>query len=70
MQIDVSKLIEILQATIEFENDLQYKFDQNKIDELDDFEPKAKIDADGNLQIETGSVAEIKAKYQNSKADD
>jgi len=27
LKIDVSKLVEILQATIEFENDIQKKFD-------------------------------------------
>jgi hypothetical protein len=55
-----------LQATIEFENDLQDKFDQNKLDELDDYEPQVKVGSDGNVEVDTGSVAEIKAKYSNT----
>jgi vacuolar protein sorting-associated protein 53 len=35
-EIDVSKLIEILQATIDFENDLQTKFDNNNLSNLKD----------------------------------
>lgn len=42
-QIDVSKLIEILQATIEFEDNLQKKFDENRLDELEDIQPSSSI---------------------------
>ena len=62
-QIDVSKLIEVMQSTIEFETDLQSKFDSNNFSSLDDFEPQIKIGA--QVQIEAGSAKEIAAKYKN-----
>ena len=64
-QIDVSKLIEVMQSTIEFETDLQNKFDSNNFAALDDFESNIKIGA--QVQIESGSAKEIAAKYKNNQ---
>lgn len=62
--IDVSKLIEILQATIEFEDDIQTKFDANKLNELKDIEPQIKVDSHGRVEVESGSAKEIAMKYK------
>ena len=63
LKIDVSKLVEILQATIEFENDIQKKFDQD-LDELDDYEAgHVSIGQGGKVDIETGTADEIRKKY-------
>ena len=68
--IDVSKLIEVMQSTIEFEQDLQSKFDSNTFDQLDDFEPSIKIGDSGRVEIESGSAKEIALKYKNNVNND
>ena len=63
LKVDVSKLIEILQATIEFENDVQFKFDQGNPDDLDDHDSGVvKIGDGGQVDVQTGSAAEIKVR--------
>lgn len=61
LKIDVGKLIEVLLATIEFENDVQERFDSNR--DLPDEQAVVKIGAGGRVEVESGSVDEIKRKY-------
>jgi len=68
-KIDVSKLIEILQSIIEFEDDLQEKFDSNRFDELEEFENQVKIGSGGQVQIDSGSAKEITMKYKKQAKD-
>lgn len=67
--IEVSKLIEILQATIDFETDLQNKFEQNKLQDLMEFDRKVAFGNDGKVEIESGSAKEIAAKYKQVESD-
>lgn len=62
-KIDVSKLIEVLQATIDFEVDLQNKFEKNQ--DFKEEQRNISIGEGGHVQIESGSAKEIAAKYAN-----
>jgi len=68
LKIDVSKLIEVLQSISEFEDDLQEKFDKNKLDDLEEFESHVKVGDGGEVQIDSGSAKEIASRYKNKFA--
>lgn len=64
-KIDVSKLIEILQATTEFEEDLRAKFEYNR--ELQDDQRVVNFGDDGKVNVESGSAKEIAARYKQQE---
>mmetsp|Transcript_1002 Transcript_1002/g.1801 ORF Transcript_1002/g.1801 Transcript_1002/m.1801 type:complete len:268 (-) Transcript_1002:1305-2108(-) len=68
LQIDVSILIEVLQATIEFETEIQQKFDQDNLGDLQDFQTSSvRYGRDGRPEIQASSAKEIAMRYKGSQ---